>query len=101
MLKKYTKIKSSNNINDIIAEIVYLYLFDGLSVTEIEMEIFNTRDYKGWFSKSILNFVGIDTSGENKGVFHNKTVEEGVNLLYNTKDIDIIKIAKILKDYYL
>ena len=49
------------NINDLVPEIVYYYLFKGLSLTAIEQKLFKTEDYHGWLSKTFLNYYGIDT----------------------------------------
>ena len=57
------------NINDLVPEIVYYYLFKGLSLTAIEQKLFKTEDYHGWLSKTFLNYYGIDTEKENKGIF--------------------------------
>ena len=57
------------NINDLVPEIVYYYLFQGLSLTAIEVKLFKTEDYHGWLSKTFLNYYGIDTEKENKGIY--------------------------------
>lgn len=41
------------NINDLVPEIVYYYLFKGLSLTAIEQKLFKTEDYHGWLSKTL------------------------------------------------
>lgn len=46
---------------DDIVEIVYYYLFMGLSLTAIEQKLFKTEDYHGWLSKTFLNYYGINT----------------------------------------
>ena len=56
------------NINDLVPEIVYYYLFKGLSLTAIEVKLFKTEDYHGWLSKTFLNYYGIDTEKENNGL---------------------------------
>ena len=67
------------NINDLVPEIVfpeivYYYLFKGLSLTAIEQKLFKTEDYHGWLSKTFLNYYGIDTEKENKGIYADKTL---------------------------
>ena len=75
------------NINDLVPEIVYYYLFKGLSLTAIEQKLFKTEEYKGWLSKTFLNYYGIDTEKVNKGIYENKTVPEVVEELYQSSNI--------------
>lgn len=89
------------NINDLVPEIIYYYLFQGLSLTAIEVKLFRTEDYHGWLSKTFLNYYGIDTEKENKGIYANKTVPEVVNELYKSSEIAHIRVAKLLKEKYL
>ena len=89
------------NINDLIPEIVYYYLFCGLSLTAIEQRLFKTEDYKGWLSKTFLNYYGIDTEKENKGIYAEKTVLEVVEELYKSPNIEHVRVAKLLKEKYL
>jgi len=89
------------SINDLVPEIVYYYLFQGLSLTSIEQKLFRTEDYKGWLSKTFLNYYGIDTEKVNKGIYSEKTVPQVIDELYNSSDIAHVRIAKILKDKYL
>lgn len=92
---------SHRNINDLIPEIIFLYLFEGDSLTGIELKSFKTVDYKGWLSKCILNFYGIDTERQNKGIYDKRSIVEVVNELYQRPNIHHIRVAKILKDKYL
>ncbi|PAK47927.1 hypothetical protein CHH75_23855 [Paenibacillus sp. 7541] len=66
MFKTYN-LFDHRNIEDLIPEIVYYYLFEGLSLTQIEYKLFKTEHYKGWLSKTFLNYYSIDTEGDNKG----------------------------------
>lgn len=52
-------------------------------------------------SKTFLNYYGIDTEKENKGIYANKTVPEVVNELYKSSEIAHIRVAKLLKEKYL
>lgn len=72
------------SINDLVPEIIYYYLFQGLSLTAIEYKLFKTNDYHGWLSKTFLNYYGIDTEKENKGIFEDKSVPEVVDELYKS-----------------
>lgn len=100
MFKTYN-LFNHRNIDDLIPEIIYLYLFQGMSLTAIENKLFKTEEYHGWLSKSFLNYCGIDTEKENKGVYANKSVREVVDELYKSSDITHIRVAKLLKDKYL
>lgn len=46
MFKTYD-LFSHRNINDLVPEIMYYYLFQGLSLTAIEEKMFKTEDYHG------------------------------------------------------
>lgn len=89
------------SINDLVPEIVYYYLFQGLSLTAIEAKLFRTEEYHGWLSKTFLNYYGIDTERENKGIYEGRTVSEVVDELYRSPYIAHVRVAKILKDKYL
>jgi len=89
------------SINDLVPEIVYYYLFEGLSLTAIEVKLFKTEDYHGWLSKTFLNYYGIDTGKENKGIYSGKTVPEVVEDLYKSSIISHVRVAKLLKEKYL
>lgn len=89
------------DINDLIPEIVYYYLFEGLSLTAIEQKLFHTEEYHGWLSKTFLNYYGINTEKENKGIYENKKLTDVVDELYKSSDIRHIRIAKLLKEKYL
>ena len=89
------------SINDLVPEIIYYYLFHGLSLSAIEYKLFKTNDYHGWLSKTFLNYYGIDTEKENKGIFADKSVPEVVNELYKSSNIAHVRVAKLLKEKYL
>ena len=89
------------NIDDLVPEIIFYYMFEGLSLTSIEKKLFNTEDYHGWLSKVFLNYWGIDTEGENKGIYKNCPLPEVVDKLYKSTNIAHIRIAKSLKEKYL
>ncbi len=44
MFKTYD-LFNHRSIDDLVPEIVYCYLFQGLSLTAIEVKLFNTEDY--------------------------------------------------------
>jgi len=89
------------SITDLIPEITYYYLFQGLSLTGIEEKLFKTSDYKGWLSKTLLNYIGIDTEKENKGIYANRTVPDVVDELYKSSNISHVRVAQLLKNKYL
>lgn len=100
MFKTYD-LFSHRNINDLVPEIVYYYLFQGLSLVAIEEKMFKTDEYRGWLSKTFLNYYGIDTEKENKGIYVGKTVPEVVGELYKSSNIAHLRVAKLLKEKYL
>lgn len=100
MFKTYD-LFNHRSIDDLVPEIVYYYLFQGLSLAAIEVKLFNTEDYHGWLSKTFLNYYGIDTEKENKGIYADKSVPEVVEDLYKSLNIAHIRIAKLLKEKYL
>ena len=100
MFKTYN-LFNHRELNDLIPEIIYLYLFKGMSLISIENTLFHTEAYKGWLSKTFLNYYGIDTEKENKGIYSDKSVMEVVTDLYQSSDITHIRVAKLLKDKYL
>ena len=100
MFKTYGLL-GQRDINDVIPEIVYYYLFDGLSLTAIEEKLFNTDELHGWLSKVFLNYYGIDTERDNKGIYSNRAIADVVDELYHSKRIEHVRIAKLLKEKYL
>ena len=100
MFKTYD-LFSHRNINDLIPEVAYYYLFQGLSLTAIEEKMFKTDEYHGWLSKAFLNYYGIDTEGDNKGIYKKRTIPEIVDELYKSSNIAHLRVAKLLKEKYL
>lgn len=88
-------------IDEIVPDVIYYYLFKGLSLTAIEMKLFSIDTYKGWISKVILNYYGIDTEKENKGIYMDRSVKEVIKELEESCDDIHIKVSKILKDKYM
>lgn len=91
----------NRNLDDLIPEIMYYYLFQGLSLTQIELKLFKTENYKGWLSKTFLNYYSIDTEGDNKGIFEGKTIPDVVKELYNSSNIAHVGVARLLKNKYM
>lgn len=100
MFKTYD-LFNHRSIDDLVPEIVYYYLFKGLSLVAIEEKLFKTEEYKGWLSKAFLNYFGIDTEKENKGIYSERTVPEVVEELYKSSNIAHIRVARLLKEKYL
>lgn len=88
-------------IDDLVPEIIYCYLFEGLSLTSIEEKLFHTEDYHGWLSKTFLNYYGIDTEKSNKGIYANRILSDVVDELYSSSNIAHVRVAKLLKHKYL
>ena len=100
MFKTYD-LFNHRKVDDLVPEIVYYYLFQGLSLTAIEEKLFKTDAYHGWLTKAFLNYYGIDTEKENKGIYYNKTMPEVVDELYKSSNIAHVRVAKLLKEKYL
>jgi len=100
MFKTYN-LFDHRDVNDLVPEIIYYYLFQGLSLTAIEEKLFHTDAYHGWLSKTFLNYYGIDTERENKGIYAERTVPDVVEELYQSSNIAHIRVAKLLKAKYL
>ncbi len=98
---KTSDLFNHQDINDVIPEIMYLYLFKGFSLTAIEAKLLGTEELHGWFAKSILNYYGIDTEKENKGIYDKKSMSEVVETLTYSSDIAHNRVARILKRKYL
>ena len=103
---KTNEMFNHQDINDIIPEVIYYYLFKGLSLTAIEEKLFGTDELHGWFSKCILNYFGIDTGKDNtgkvnKGIYDKKSMTEVVETLTYSTNIAHNRVAKILKEKYL
>ncbi|MHB8097782.1 MAG: hypothetical protein ACYDEI_09055 [Erysipelotrichaceae bacterium] len=98
---KIFKLFGQREISEVIPEIVYYYLFLGDSLTNIELKLFNTTFYHGWLSKSCLNFYGIDTNGENRGIFKDRKVEDVVKQLLLSDLFEHKRIANILMNRFL
>jgi hypothetical protein len=90
----------NRDLNDVAAEVIFYYLFTGDSLTHIEYKLFNTEDYHGWFSKAILNYFGIDTDRENKGVYRDRNIKDVISELHNSNSIHHIRVAKVLNDKF-
>jgi len=89
------------DIDDLIGDTIYHYLFQGLSLSAIENELLKTEEYRGWLSKAILNYYGIDTEGENRGIYEGRTVSDVVQELYESSEVKHFLVAKILKRRFL
>lgn len=100
MFKTY-ELFDHRNISDLVPEIVYYYLFQGHSLAAIEEKLFRPTEYHGWISKTFLNYYGIDTEKENKGIYEGRTVPEVVEELYKSSNIAHVRVAKLLKEKYL
>lgn len=61
----------------------------------------NAYDYHGWLSKTFLNYYGIDTEKENKGIYADRSVPDVVDELYKSSNIAHVRVAKLLKEKYL
>lgn len=104
MFKLFNKSSIDNNlieINDKVPTIIYSYLIKGFSLIDIEEQLIGTRNLKGWFSKSILNYYGIDTNGHNRGLYSGHRLENVIDFLESSNDLTYQKVAKKLEIIYL
>lgn len=83
---------------DICAEILYLYLFKGSSVKEIERILFGAEEFHGFLSKTVLNYYGIDTGKDthNRGIYKKYSPTEIIQHLLSSSDSSEIWVGKIL-----
>jgi len=100
MFKIY-KFFDYRDLDDLVPEFLYYYLFEGLSLKVIEEKYYGSQEYKGWFCKSLLNYYGVDTFGENKGLYNGRSIQSVVDELYTSIDMAHLRIAQILKKKYL
>lgn len=75
-------------LKDLAADVVYLYLFQGLSVKAIESHLFGSEEFRGFLSKSILNFYGISTATgcTNKGLYKEESLDTVAQNLLSSKN---------------
>lgn len=85
---KFIKNCPALDLDLVSSEVLKYYLIDGLSLTRIEDILLNDSSLRGWFSKSILNFYGIDTSVEskNRGSYKGKTANVLISELKNSSN---------------
>ncbi len=62
--------------------------------------MFKTDEYRGWLSKTFLNYYGIDTGKESKEIYVNRTVPDVIEELYINSNISHIRVAKLLINIY-
>lgn len=89
------------DLEDLVPEFLYYYLFQGLSLKVIEEKYYGSQEYKGWLCKSLLNYYGVDTDGENRGLYNERSIQSVVDELYTSTDMTHLRIAHILKKKYL
>jgi len=91
------------DINDVVPEIIYSYLFEGLSLSGIEKKLFNNDSLNGWLSKIFLNYYGIDTNSgsNNRAIYFDRSVKDVVEELTLSSNISHIKVASLLRKKFL
>lgn len=89
------------NLETLAARIIYSYLFDHLSLREIEKRSLNTLDFNGFMAKSILNFYGIDCAkhSRDQGIYKNEAVKDVALLLLKSEDPQKNRIGKLFLDH--
>lgn len=58
------------NINDLVPEIIYYYLFQGLSLTAIEYNLFKANDYHGWAKQNLFKLLWHRHRKREQGYFY-------------------------------
>lgn len=82
---------------------VYGYLVEGLDLRQIEIHYLNNDKLQGFFSKAVLNYMGIDTSksSRNKGRFFGRDIDAVVKELLSSDDLILSNIGRALGQYRL
>ena len=90
-----------SGFENIIPEMLYLYLFEGESLRSIDDKIIGTDKMKGWFSKVLLNYVGVKTETEHptKGIFKRCGYTEVLTALQRHGTEHSLRIAYYLSLY--
>lgn len=101
-LLKDSNIKDQNDFlidtyRNFIFNAVYGFLFEGLQLRDIELRYLG-KEQRGFFSKAVLNMIGIDTSKEskNRGIFSGRNIDEVCVFLMSENDPLINNIGRIL-----
>ena len=87
-----------SGFEEIIPKILYLYLFKGLSLRDIDRIVIESDRMKGWFSKVILNYAGVQTDIQSgsKGIFEGFDIKCVIQALRRMGNDQSLRLA-----YYL
>lgn len=87
------------SIEWVAAQVLSRYLIQGETLQEIEEDLFESNELKGWLSKCILNFYDVDTSkkSNNRGALKNFTLSEVIEFLSNSNSPSEVAMARTLK----
>ena len=90
-----------NNIYyDFLSNAVYAYLFNGLTLREIE-EYYLGKDANGFFSRAVLNHLGIETDGSFRGIYSKDDLAEVIQFMMASGDVRMNNIGRILRNVKL
>ena len=79
---------------------LYGYLFEGLHLRQLELRYLGIENGEGFFSKVVLNLLGVDTSKESsKGVFRGVFYQTAIKQLLMDEDPRINRIGQLIEDY--
>lgn len=81
----------------IMSNFVYGYLFENLRLRDLEIRYLNNDKSNGFFAKSVLNSLGVDTSGSNLGIYRGREIDDVCRGLQNSGDPRNYVLAHILK----
>ncbi len=81
------------------SEILYQYLFRGLSVKIIEEKLFGSQEQHGYFAKTVLNYYGISTEINcgNRGLYKHHSLKEVIEALLANPDPSRQLVGEALK----
>ena len=79
---------------------LYGFLFEGLHLRQLELRYLGIENGEGFFSKVVLNMLGVDTSKESsKGVFRGVFYQTAIKQLLMDDDPRINMIGSLIENY--
>lgn len=79
---------------------LYGYLFEGLHLRQLELRYLGIENGEGFFSKVVLNLLGVDTSKESsKGVFRGVFYQTAIKQLLMDDDPRINRIGQLIEEF--
>ncbi|MCF0260627.1 MAG: hypothetical protein HUJ54_12285 [Erysipelotrichaceae bacterium] len=90
-----------DGFGNIIPEMLYQYLFKGESLRSIERMVIGSDNMDGWFSKTILNYIGVSTdpTSHTKGIFKDQEINEVIAAFLKQGSEEALRISYYLSLY--